>query len=86
MYKNIHKIFISDGSNTTLSNIEQTRTSNNLEHVHQLVIKLEHPIFGFEWTNIENDRALTRFTKLLIELTQKSFFEHRMNSNMFIYW
>ena len=37
--------------------IELTRTSflqtsNELEHVHLLVIKLEHPIFGFERLNI----------------------------------
>ena len=29
------------------------RTSNELEHVHLLVIELEHPIFGFERSNIE---------------------------------
>ena len=28
-------------------------TSNELERVHLLVIELEHPIFGFEWSNIE---------------------------------
>ena len=30
------------------------RTSNQLKHVHLLVIELEHPIFGFEQTNIEH--------------------------------
>ena len=29
-------------------------TSNELKSVHLLVIKLEHPIFGFEWSNIEH--------------------------------
>ena len=42
-------------------------TPNELEHVHLLVIELEHPIFGFERTDIEPNRAFTRFTKLLIE-------------------
>ena len=69
-----HCSFTSDGSNTILSNIDQTRTSNKLERVHLLVIELEHPIFGFERTNIEPNRAFTKFTKLLIELTRTSFF------------
>ena len=50
------------------------RTLNKLKCVHLLVIKLEHPIFGFERTNIEPNRAFTRFTKLLIELTRTLFF------------
>ena len=55
------------------------QTNNELERVHLLVIKLEHPIFGFE-----PNRVFTRFTKLLIEVTRASFFfEHRTNSNMF---
>ena len=29
------------------------QTLNKLEHVHRLVIELEHPIFGFERSNIE---------------------------------
>ena len=29
------------------------RTWNELERVHLLVIELEHPIFGFLWSNIE---------------------------------
>ena len=29
------------------------RTSNELERVHLLIIELEHPIFGFEWSNME---------------------------------
>ena len=29
------------------------RTSNELERVHLMVIELEHPIFGFERSNIE---------------------------------
>ena len=28
------------------------RTSNELEHVHLLMIELEHPIFSFERSNI----------------------------------
>ena len=61
------------------------RTSNKLEHhfqtlnklkcVHLLGIELKHPIFGFERTNIEPNKAFTKFTKLLIELTRTSFFQ-----------
>ena len=40
------------------------RTSNQLERVHLSVIEHEHPIFGFEGSNI------TRFTISLFELTQ----------------
>ena len=47
---------------------------NELELVHLLVIELEHPIFGFEGTNIEPNKTFNRFTKLLIELTRTSFF------------
>ena len=50
------------------------RTSHDLKRVHLLVIELEHPIFGFERMNIEPNRAFTRFTKLLIELTRTLFF------------
>ena len=50
------------------------RTSNILDRVHLLIIELEHPIFGFEGTNIEPNGAFTRFTKLLIKLTRTSFF------------
>ena len=51
------------------------RTNSNInfliiEHGHLLVIELKHPIFGFKQTNIEPNKAFTRFTKLLIELTQ----------------
>ena len=49
------------------------RTSNKLERVHLLVIEFEHPIFGLE-LYFEPYMAFTRFTKLLIELTQISFF------------
>ena len=31
------------------------RTSNEIDCVHLLVIELEHPIFGFEWTNIDSN-------------------------------
>ena len=50
--------------------------SFGLERVHLLVNELEHPIFGFERSNInfEPNRAFTRFTKLLIKLTRTSFF------------
>ena len=41
---------------------------NELESVHLLVI--EHPIFGFEQTNIELDSGFTRFTDLLIKITR----------------
>ena len=47
-----------------------SRTSNELECVHLLVIELEHPIFCFKQTNIETNRAFTRFTKLVIKLTR----------------
>ena len=40
----------SDWSNTILSNII-FRTSNEHEHVHLLMIELEHLIFGFKRTN-----------------------------------
>ena len=43
-------------------------TLNELKHVHLLMIEFEHPIFGFEWTNIEPNRVINRFTKLLIKL------------------
>ena len=55
-YINPKLVLNSDGSNTILSNIDRTRifrTSNELERVHLLVIELEHPIFGFERSNIE---------------------------------
>ena len=58
-------------------------SNSNIERVHLLVIELEHPIFGFERTNIEPNKAFTKFTKLLIELTRTSFFQI---SNVFIYW
>ena len=48
---------------------------NELKHIHLLVIELEHPIFGFERTNIEPNKAFTRFTKLFIQLTRTSFFQ-----------
>ena len=49
-----NEVLVSDGSNTIFSNIDRTRTSNELERVHLLVIELEHPIFGFERSNIEH--------------------------------
>ena len=36
-----------------LNELEQAQTSNELDHVHLLVIELEHPIFGYEQLNIE---------------------------------
>ena len=68
---------VSDGSNNILSNIELTRTSNQLEQVHLLVIELEHPILGFNdrTSNIEPNWAFTRFTEFLIEQTRTSFFQ-----------
>ena len=42
---------------------------SNKEHVHLLVIELEHPILGFEQMNIEPNFTFTRFTELLIQLT-----------------
>ena len=66
------------------------RTSIKLEH------HFEHPtnsnVFIYWWSNsntwilsnIEPNRAFTRFTKSLIKLTRTSFFEHRKISNVFI--
>ena len=72
----------SDGSNTILSNIERIRnrtnsniifwTSNELEHVHLLVIELEHPIFGFERSNIE---LWTYFDPSLPKITFSKLFQ-----------
>ena len=39
------------------------RTSNKLERVQLLTIELEHPIFGFERTNIEPKRLLLDLQK-----------------------
>ena len=56
--------------------MEQTRTSffqtsNELEHVHLMVIKLEHPIFGFERSNIELRPITISYKKLVFSsLTQ----------------
>ena len=71
----------SDGSNTILSNIDRTRTSF-FEH------RTNSNVFIYWWSNsntlflasneqtsnIKPNRAFTKFTKLLIELTQTSFF------------
>ena len=38
------------------------------------MIELEHPIFGFERSNFEPNRAFTTLIKSLIELTRTSFF------------
>ena len=51
-------ILSSDGSNTILSNIDRTRTSlfehrTNSNMFLLLMMELEHPIFGFERSNIE---------------------------------
>ena len=35
---------------------------------------IEHPIFDFERSDIERNRALIRFTELLNDLTQTLFF------------
>ena len=40
-----------------------------------LVIKFERSIFVIETMDIEPNMAFTRFTKLLIDLTQTSFFQ-----------
>ena len=72
---------ISDGSNTILSNIERTRTSF-FEH------RTNSNVFIYWWSNsntlfmasndrtsnFEPNRAFTRFTKLLFELTRTSLF------------
>ena len=48
---------------------------NEFERVHLVATELKHPIFGFERTNIEPNRASTRFIELLIKLTRNSFFK-----------
>ena len=35
-------------------------TSNRLEHVHLLLIELEHPIFGFKRSNFKNIKAFSK--------------------------
>ena len=50
------------------SNIERTRTCSSIGD------RTRTPFFGFERTNIEPNRAFTKFTELLIELTRTSFF------------
>ena len=52
------------------------RTSNELKVVCLLVIEFEHPILASNdrTSNLKPNRAFTRFTKLLTELTQASFF------------
>ena len=57
------------------------RTLDELEHYflnmeRLFVIELEHPFFTWNdrTSNFKLNRALTRFTKSLIELTQTSFF------------
>ena len=46
------------------------------------MIELKHPIFGFEQTNIEPNKAFTNFTKLLIKLTRNHFFKHQTKPNV----
>jgi len=50
-------------------------TSNKLERVNLLVIEIQLPIFGFERSNIQPNRAFTRFTKMLIEQNRTSIFQ-----------
>ena len=76
-----HLPYCSDGSNTILSNIEQTRTSC-FKHRTNLNVFIywwsnSNTLFlaSNDWTsNFEPNRAFTRFTKLHIELTRTSFF------------
>ena len=51
------------------SNIERIQTCSSIGD------QIQTSYFGFEQTNIEPNRAFTRFTKLLIELTRTSFFQ-----------
>ena len=64
------------------------RSSNKLEPVHLLMIKREHLNFGFEQTDIEHwtFKPFPRFTKSFIEQARTSFFQHRMDTNVFILW
>ena len=71
-----NKGFSSDMSNNILLNIERTGTSffehrtnsNELERVHLFLASNEQTL------NIKPNRAFTRFTELIFELTQTSFF------------
>ena len=47
---------------------------NRLEHVHLLIIELEHPHFGFKRTYIEHITPLTRYAELFIKHTRTSIF------------
>ena len=48
---------------------------NELKRVHLLENVVEHLIFAFVQKDIKLIRAITRFTKLIIEQTRTSFFE-----------
>ena len=51
------------------------QTLKELERVRLWMIELEHPIFGFEQTNIKPNKTLTRFSKILIEQTRTLLFQ-----------
>ena len=81
----------SDGSNTILSNIERTRTSFFKHRTNSTVFIYWYSNSNTRFlasndrtSNFEPNRAFTRFTKSLIQLTRTSLF--RTNLNMFIYW
>ena len=56
------------------------QTSNKLEHVHLLVIELEHLNFGFKRTNIEPNRSsldLLNFSSNELEHVHLLVIEHK---------
>ena len=61
----------SDGSNTILSNVERSRTSFFEHRMNSNTLFLAS---NNQTSNFELDKAFTRFTKLLFELTRTSLF------------
>ena len=87
----IHFKFFSDWLNTILSNIERTGKiilwkSKKLERVYLLMIELEHLNFGFKRTDIEPIWPSLYLLNYLSNRLEHHFFEHRTDSNMFIFW
>ena len=83
--------FLSDG----LKTIFRIRTLNELEHhflniewtrTWKCVMKLEHDIICFKWTEIKPNSAFTKFTKLLIEQIWNLFFFQTWKGNVFIFY
>ena len=62
------------------SNIERTRTCSSIGD------RTRKPYFWLRTNEHWTSNLIGLSSKLLIELTPTSFFEHQTNSNMFIYW